>query len=362
MKKFLCFCFCAIPIAAAGNAAAAEPTADRGPQLVSDLQSTPADREEPPVASPFFAAGCAGICGYCDPPWFVASVDALFMQRRRPTDTVIFIDGNTGATLLNASQFNFDYETGGDANLTFNDYRGWGIDLRYEWLGDSSASASYAVPQGINYYNTSPQSYIFQPEGNSVDQWRYRSRLQTVEINFRKDFERFDGLIGFRYADLSDELNGVQSQTGETVTTTWNSQNNLYGLQTGAETLIWESPSQQIRIQGYGKAGLFANPTRTNFVVSDIRPPVNPFINDAHASLTRAAFLGDLGVTASYQPTRHIALQAGYQMLWFDGVAVANRQVAATGNFNFPGQTTSHVDPAGTVFYQGFKTGMEVTW
>ena len=178
------------------------------------------------------------------------------MQREHPGDTAIFINGSTGATLLNASQFSFDYETGGNANLSFNCDHNWGIDLRYEWLGDSSAQRKLTrcrrdktiiIPRRkarlLNLAETGSTSGVTDPVCR-------RSKSTSARTS------SLDALIGFRYADLSDRLNGVQSQPGETVTTTWNSQNNLYGLQIGAETIIWENPSQRVRIQGYVKAAL----------------------------------------------------------------------------------------------------------
>jgi hypothetical protein len=45
-----------------------------------------------------------------------------------------------------------------------------------------------------------------------------------------------------------------------------------------------------------------------------------------------------------------------------DGVALASKQVPATGSFNHYGQTGSHVDTGGSVYYQGFKTGLELSW
>jgi len=284
------------------------------------------------------------------------------MQRQRPTDVVIF-SNPSGATLLDASQFSFGYQSGIDASLTCNYNCDYGIDFRYEWLGDSIADATFAVPIGISSVNSTPPTTFGGGPAGGLGRYVYESGLQTAEVNLRKHFYWFDGLIGFRYANLSERLNCAYTFNGSpaTETDTWTAHNNLYGLQIGADALLWENCSKQFCIDGYGKAGIYDNAEDAHLVsVVANEPSAGTAFADANTA--HAAFLGELGFTASYQVTCHVALRAGYQMLWLDGVAVAGKQVPATGNFNANGPATSHVDSASTVFYQGFNSGVELTW
>ena len=365
MKKFVTVCVMAVAAVAARNVVAAEQTDEAGVQTATDIRFVAVTNEPiappaSPAPDPICQAGCAPLmCDGYAIPRIAASVNELYMQRHSPSDAVIF-SGPSGATLLNASQFDFCYRPGIDASLTYNRNCDYGIDLRYEWLAESGADASFTFPAGVNHTNTTPPSYFGGGSGGA-GHFDYQSGLQTAEVNLRKHFYWFDGLIGFRYADLGEGMNGAYTFHGlrGVETQSWNAQNNLYGLQVGADALLWQS-CRGIRIDGYGKAGIYGNVEetqfQTNYIVGGSR--------FADADTTHAAFLGELGFTASWQLTRHLAWQTGYQMLWLDGVATAGKQVSATGSANPPplGATTSHVDSASTVFYQGFKSGLEVTW
>ena len=69
------------------------------------------------------------------------------------------------------------------------------------------------------------------------------------------------------------------------------------------------------------------------------------------------AFLGEIGLVGVYQLTDTIALRAGYQLMWLDGVALASEQVQAS---NFA--TGTGADVHGDVFFHGALLGVEAQW
>jgi hypothetical protein len=306
-------------------------------------------------------AGCAGALEQgCACPTLVGRVNAVYLWRDKPDSTDIFSSPN-GAVLLNASDFDFSPRAGIDATLTYYRNCDTGFDVRYLWLDDYNANVAFTVPVGTSLLNTTPNS-LFIGSGFPAD-FRYLSKLQTVEVNLRKKLQRFDLLLGFRYADFHESLEGTYTSGALTETETWSAdRNSLYGFQTGAEAVLWKSCSGAIRIDGFGKAGIYYNDIHTNFETRFFQSFDNPVT--ASAGTSQAAFLGELGINGAYQMTEHLSLRAGYQVLWLSGVATAGQQVPATANFNGSGGRTiaSSVDSGSSIFYHGFNVGVEVAW
>jgi hypothetical protein len=75
---------------------------------------------------------------------FTARVGPVFVKRGRMDDVAILIDNNgAGPTVLNASDFAFDYETGIDASVIY-DRCDWPVSLesRYLWINDWTSARS----------------------------------------------------------------------------------------------------------------------------------------------------------------------------------------------------------------------------
>jgi hypothetical protein len=315
MKKFIGLSVIVVVIIGTRGALAAEPDADLEPQLVSDVQSISAGENAPTACrapAPCRVTDCPQ--AICDCGCETGCVPRICDGYEVPGESVPFADGDTGAALPAASHFSFRDQASIASSVICNCTENHGPELRYMWMGDATASASYTVPHAPGWTN----------------QLSYQSPSHTAELNIRMHFDWFDGLTEFRYANLKDQLSGAQSRRRETSTTAWNAQNSLFGAQIG----------------DYGNAVIYGNSTGTSFAISDNLVSFNPF-NFANTSL---------------QLTPHIALRGGYQVLWLDGVAVAGKQVPTTGSFNFVGQATSHVDSAGTIINQCAKPGLEVTW
>ena len=69
-----------------------------------------------------------------------------------------------------------------------------------------------------------------------------------------------------------------------------------------------------------------------------------------------AAFLGEVGVTGTYQLTSCLALRAGYNLLWAAEVALAPHQ---TNNTHLRAREVS-VDAGGDLFAHGAIIGLEL--
>ncbi len=99
--------------------------------------------------------------------------------------------------------------------------------------------------------------------------------------------------------------------------------NNLYGVQVGVDGKMLELG--RLSLDGLMKIGLFDNNAGQSTGVS-LKKTVYP----ATATTNRAAFASEAGVQVKYQISDSLALKAGYEALWLDGVALAPGQIQET--------------------------------
>jgi hypothetical protein len=64
----------------------------------------------------------------------------------------------------------------------------------------------------------------------------------------------------------------------------------------------------------------------------------------------------EFGVTGKYMITPHFWLNAGYDLMWVTGLALAPEQM------DFSARPSGHLNTGGTVFYHGLTAGFEWTF
>ena len=154
----------------------------------------------------------------------------------------------------------------------------------------------------------------------------------------------------------SSDLNTDPPGPSGDASITSRSGNNLYGGQIGADAMLWNNGGAW-RVNAVGKAGLFYNSnayqqSAAGFTDTGLPPVV---IGTSSATTDKTAFVGEIGVNASYSVNKWLALRAGYNVYWLSGVANAVEQLQVT---DFP-QGTARVDTGGSVLLHGVTTGLE---
>jgi hypothetical protein len=209
--------------------------------------------------------------------------------------------------------------------------------------------------------------------GGIPSEFYSQSKLQTVELNLRRRHTYFDLLFGVRYVDFRESLaaasgyaspiaNGYASQLEpQPVAAAYN---NLFGFQTGVDAVLWESADGKLRFDSVGKAGIYYNNMTAHYDLQVYNglgtPPVITLVTNS----SKAAFLGELGVNAAYQFNRHLALRAGYEILWLSGVAAAGQQSPPAVGSKGLGTLYPdwNVNGNASAFYHGANAGLEVAW
>jgi hypothetical protein len=129
--------------------------------------------------------------------------------------------------------------------------------------------------------------------------------------------------------------------------------NSLFGGQIGAAIRLWENGGP-LHINCTPKAGLYDNAAANRCEIVDSTGRYRLLSSDQR---NQVAFMGDIGLTAVYQLTHHIALQGGYQLLWIQGAAMAGDQPMAADS-----TTHNGISSNGGVFYHGAMANVAFTW
>jgi len=80
----------------------------------------------------------------------------------------------------------------------------------------------------------------------------------------------------------------------------------------------------------------------------------------SHATTNQAAFASEAGLQIKYQLTQGLALKAGYEILWLDGIALAPGQIQET--LTTATVRTLGVNSRSTVLFQGATFGLDYSF
>jgi hypothetical protein len=360
---------CAI-LACSATAAAVlgqTPAADRslsndsegGPPLFS--QATP----DQPLGERCRDVGCRPSC--CDSRW-TASADFIIFDRvgsvnRTLVETVSGtvsskdLEKTRGTEVLNADELRQGFAGGPRLSLIHHGENEVNLEFVYFQI-DGWSDGQAVGPDPNDWLVMRAPGGFLQAQDNKQKQmmvWDYASRLYNAELNVRwNPCSRVTALAGFRWVNLSEDLQGTLPP--ERTVPFWNNQtkNNLYGFQIGADAKLFECG--RLSIDGVLKTGIFNNHVDEMTAVSIYR-----MLFMESASTNHCAFLGETGVQCKYQVTERLSFKAGYEAIWLQGVALAPAQIAETHSHILPPVSVQAlgVNCGSGVFYHGATVGLE---
>jgi len=182
--------------------------------------------------------------------------------------------------------------------------------------------------------------------------------LYSVDLNLRYRFgHRYAFLAGFRMVELDEHLDivGVSDALDIDILDV-QSYNRMYGFQIGTDVALWDD-GKGLRIDSVCKVGLYGNRAGQTSVdvVGWLTPTPGGRLTDKGSDV---AVLSELWFTATCYIFDWLAVRAGYQMMWIEGVALATDQLDDTDL----GLGTVSLDTDGGVFYHGASVGLEAVW
>jgi hypothetical protein len=287
------------------------------------------------------------------PLWSV-SAGAIILHRSTPQQGIIVENYTRTTTLLDASDFSFGWSAGADIGVTRRVDKVDAIDaIEFRYFGVQNLQANTSIITGGIWRLPHVGPFV----NDSQIDTSYQSQLHSAEINVLRDSScsRITWIAGARWIGLDERMDLMfwSLPSGSPAHFYFPTQNNLLGGQVGAAIRLWERGGP-LHINCTSKAGLYGNSAANRFEILD---SVGNFRVRSSDRRTQAAFVGDLGLTAVYQWTNHIALQGGYQLLWIEGAAVAGAQ-PESADPNTGGGLASN----GGVFYHGAMASVNFTW
>lgn len=336
--------------------------------------------------------------------WY-ARGDLVLWTRSTPQGGILAIDTSPVDSLielrqalepLNSINASFRIEPAGRITLSRNlgrDYQNRDHSVEVVFLGglrwDSGAAKSSRdrfelnVPKAIGtiggFNRADTQRFNVEADFNSIE--------LSVRLQRRPDSDRMvlspDGrwsrqmnnsfltsfMAGMRYIRATEKFNWQSRRTdvsedifrGDYDIET---ENNLVGLHIGTDT-YWTSPN--LRIGMRTQFGVMVNVAEMDSALQIIDPTILPPapgfpVIETDGVLFRgaedeaAAFVAEMGWSASYQMNPRSSFRVAYDFLWMQGTADATRQI----EFNL--DTPTKINFGGNTFYQGFSIGFERVW
>jgi hypothetical protein len=284
--------------------------------------------------------------------WAVTA-DTLVLQRSASGSQSLLTDPIPGTELFNASDLRFPMAAGPRLSLRRQGIWDGELEAVYFGIDGFRSTASFpnsALPSTVA--GLSIDSAIATPVDSAL--FQFDSRLYSFELNYRKQLrERLTVLAGFRWVELEDRYiaTGIEDAYKDLFTDTVRSHNHLYGFQIGCDAKL-RAPEKLLQIDALAKVGIYGNAAG---LTSDYADTVHAY--SASSSGGHVAFVGELGLTASYRLSDHLAARLGYQLFWLDGVAVAPEQISAAEFISGAASVK-----AGAAFFHGANVGLEFQW
>jgi len=317
--------------------------------------------------SPYNRCGCnteifpwndnPGNCdGWCVGPRWEIQANGLILFREDADlgRLTTFVGGTT--SLVDQ----FDQGIGGRVFATGYNRSGYGLQVGWEGVDNWTSEVG------------------FNPVGTETRTIGYKSRLNSVEINFLAQTPyAWNFFTGFRYVELAEGITdarindkpipapiAVPAAPVSVLDTTISHRlkNRLIGFQVGARRDAWHI-GNRLTFESFGNVGVYSNQFRRDDVTQtdttiitgdDIDMPDNEFSQTTstvrttvRSSPTNVAFVGEAGLTSTLKITQCVALRAGYQVLLIDGVGQGLDAYFA------PGLNSS------TLVYHGLQFGVE---
>jgi hypothetical protein len=273
------------------------------------------------------------------------------LHRSQPDGLEIVSDANTLDTVLDAHDFDFDYEPGFDLSLISHGTSGVDLEARFLQVDDFDSQLSFVGPDFVQINNAVP-IFITGLAPLAVGA-SYDSELFSGELNFRHaGYGGVTPFVGFRYLEI-DETMGLAFDDGLGTVATYgvSSRNRLYGAQAGIEGATYLT--RQLEIGFSAKGGVFSNngDQGSRFEVQGLFGP--DFLSAGGDS---TSLLGEAQVSLVRYLTSGWALRASYGILTISDLALAPEQVPSTDFANL----TASINNDNSIFYHGGFIGLEL--
>ena len=281
--------------------------------------------------------------------WSAVRVEALLLWRDAP-QSVPLVDFAAGGRALDARDLHAGGAAGPRFTLLSEDTDGEGSEIGY--FDVASFQAAREVPTVAGGYTT--VAGLDGAAGTSVDGATagLSSRIKSLEVIGRaRTSQRWVSTSGFRWVEWQESfslLTGPERFGARAI-------NSLYGHQWGLEGVLWR-PTTALALEGVAKAGIYGNVSKQDSLLAG-----SGGLSSIATDTARVAFVGETGLTGTWQVREWLRARAGYQALWLGGIASATNQLQGQSLAAGSPQRGS-TNTGGSVVLQGVNLGLEAHW
>lgn len=279
--------------------------------------------------------------------WTIAA-DAVLLTRNS-TQSVRLVETQSGSTeLLNARDLDFNWAAGPRVSLMRSGEL-FDVEIAHFSVASWQASGSAFAPPIIQFpgnLNASNDNVVL---GNGAFRFDASTSLYNTEFNLGKRLTpNLRGLVGFRWVELHDRLEGGFLFGGPLIPfMDLNTYNRLYGGQAGLDVTLWQSARWEL--SSTIKGGVYAD-------YATVRADRGTVVE---LKTEKTAFVGDLGFNSKFRLTQRCAVRLGYQMLWIGGLALAPKQIDTVYYIPPPSSTAA---TGSSLFAHGVSVGLEASF
>ena len=298
---------------------------------------------------------------------FTLLTDFVYMERYHVKDKPVILDsleegcinGCTTNRVLDTKNLVKEFKPGIRAAFSYipNASSRYELGGLYLWEMDNSSTK---MAKGILSVPFKKASFASDYYGADKISARYQSRFYTAELNYWRTFSRtflvFSGLMGFRFAQVSEDFSIDTYKLRSHSSYDISAQNNIMGLQTGFDL--------QIRLMHrfywdfLVKAGVDLNRIASKVFLGNLDNKVT--LRNYSQQSTQAGMFAEVGAGAGYQVLDWLSVRAGYQMFFFGGLAQAPAQLNySSSKLNHSSKLTGYnISKDGYVIIHGVYTGL----
>ncbi len=289
---------------------------------------------------------------------FKLSLGTLILQRESGDDHILARRyQHSGKVFLNSNEYDFDYSPGVNLSASYKTPKGLEANMRYFIVDWNDGTAGKDLNSGIVWMQYQRPG-IYLVRGDIGLSSNYSSSLDSLEFNFGWwPIEQLGVFVGPRRITLNEQLEIKSTLNGffgtRTLSDTSHVENELWGGQLGLKGVLFKTTGGTDSSL-WGNVGYYNNSIDADMVRKGELDTWR-----ANGSSHTGSIAGEAGLdfNLAIMP-KTLFLNAGYEMLWVQKVAIAPAQYEVSDVF-ISHRTRVATDDA---LYHGAKVALSVKW
>ena len=223
----------------------------------------------------------------------------------------------------------FDFEPGYRVGLTYMDTPKSSYEINYLYLTPWEGKKTAHGNQSLYFFSNADYTQDFVNADKA--EVEYTSHYWDVEFNYwrhftprRVDYFSVSGIAGLRYFHLNESFSLNMITPPDESSYDIHTKNSIIGVQLGVDFQM--NPMHWFSWEIFAKAGGMANHTEQKQFLGDVNNTVE--LRDSKRTKRTVGVFTDVAAQMVFRFKQHYNFHAGYQCLFFSGLALAPGQIS----------------------------------